>query len=336
MTTTAEQLAGSAFISDVGPTEKSLWRFLLTLALGAVAFLVVAVLALFISFGLLIALAGWPMPTSVDSLQALLRRFVQLTASDGRSFGDALQMIAIAIPDNVLPIWAIIGVAALVHRRRLKTFITSAPKFRWRMLASGVLLPALIIGPFIGIGQWLDPTHATPPIITVSDNIGQGVIYAVVCVAAFLPAAFGEEVLFRGWLLRQISGVTRNAAVIIVLDGAIFALGHFQFGPDALLERTILGAAFAYMTLRLGGVEFSTGAHLANNLMIVLFLEPLTLKAPAEAGVTVGTLAQYAYLIVSYVAMTELMVRWAPLRRWSGVDRSAAPTTTTATAAHFS
>jgi hypothetical protein len=335
MSSTAEQLAGSAFISDLGPNERSLWRLLLTIVLGALAFLVAAVVGIFLSFGLLIALAGWPAPTSIDGLQALLRRFVQLTASDGRSFGDALQMIAIAIPDNVLPIWAIIGVAALVHRRRLKAFITSAPKFRWRMLAAGVLLPTVIIGPFIGIGQWLDPTHATPPILAVSNNFGQGVIYAIVCVAAFLPAAFGEEVLFRGWLLRQISGLTRNPAVIIVLDGVIFAAAHFQFAPDALLERAILGGAFAYMTLRLGGVEFSTGAHLANNLTIVLFLEPLTLKAPAEAGVTAGALVQYAYLIVSYVAMAELMVRWAPLRRWSGVDPSSAPTATAA-AAHVS
>jgi membrane protease YdiL (CAAX protease family) len=333
MSTTAEQLSESAFISDLGPDERSLWRFLLTLLLGALAFLVAAIVGIFLSFGLLIALGGWPAPTSIDGLQALLRRFVQLSASDGRSFSDALQMLAIAIPDNVLPIWAIIGVALVVHRRRLKAFITSTPRFRWRMLAAGVLLPTMIIGPFIGIGQWLDPTHATPPILAVSNNAGQGLVYAIVCVVAFLPAAFGEEVLFRGWLLRQISTLTRNPAVIIVLDGVIFAAGHFQFGPDALLERTILGAAFAYMTLRLGGVEFSTGAHLANNLLIVLFLEPLTLKLPAEAGVTAGALVQYGYLVVSYVVMTELMVRWAPLRRWSGVNRAPAAT---AAAAHFS
>ena len=330
MSTTAEQLAGSAFIRDLGPGERSPWRFVLTLVLGAVAFAVAAVVALFLSLGLLVALAGWQLPTSLETLQALARRFVQLAASDGRSFGDALQMIAIAIPDNVLPIWAIIGVAMVVCRRPLKVFVTAAPKFRWRMLASGVLLPTLIIGPYIGIGQWLDPTHATPPIVTVSDNFGHGAIYAIVCVCAFLPAAFGEEVLFRGWLLREISALTRNPAVIIVLDGVVFAAGHFQFGPDALLERTILGAAFAYMVLRLGGVEFSTGAHLANNLMIVLFIEPLTLKQPAETGVTAGALAQYAYLVLAYVAMTELMVRWTPLRRWSGADR--APTATVAAA----
>jgi len=288
-----------------------------------------------ISYGVLVALAGWPLPTSPGNAQALIRRFLALAASDGHSFGDALQLIALAIPSNVLPIWAIIGVAAVVHRRRLQAFITAAPKFRWRMLAAGVLLPTLIIGPFIGIGQWLDPAHGTPPIISVSDTAGHGVIYVIVCVLAFLPAAFGEEVLFRGWLLRQLSVLTRNPAVIIGLDGVIFALAHFQFGPDALLERTILGAAFAYMTLRLGGVEFSTGAHLANNLMIVLFLEPLTLKQPAEAGVTTSALVQYAYLVVSYVAMTELMVRWAPLRRWSGADPPAAPAAT-AVAAHFS
>jgi membrane protease YdiL (CAAX protease family) len=335
MSTTAEQLSDSAFISDLGPHEKSPWRFLLTLALGALAFVVAAFVAIFLSLGLLIAFAGWPSPSGADSIKELLRRFLTLSGSDGRSFGDALQLITVAIPSNVLPIYAVIGVAVLVHRVRLKRFITAAPKFRWRMLVSGVVLPALIIGPFVGIGQWLDPSHATPPILTVSDSLGHGVVYAIVCVLAFLPAAFGEEVLFRGWLLRQLGALTRNPAILIILDGAIFAAGHFQFGPDALLERTILGGAFAYMTLRLGGVEFSTGAHLANNLMVVLFLEPLTLKQPAEAGVTASTLIQYVYLVVSYVAMAELMARWAPLRRWAGVDQPAVPVATAA-AAHFS
>jgi membrane protease YdiL (CAAX protease family) len=269
MSAESARLSSSAFIADLGPREKSLPRFALTVVLGVAAFVVAAIAGVFVSFGLLIAAAGWPAPTSVDNLRALLRRFVELTASDGHNLGDALQILAVAIPDNILPIFAVIGVAVLLQERGLKALVTSAPRFRWRLVLMGLGLFALFVGPFVGVTQWLDPHAPAPPVLTVSPDFAQRAIYAVVCVAVFFPAALGEEMLFRGWLLRETSAVTRNAAVLLVINGVVFAAAHFDFSPDGFLERAILGAGFAYMTLRLGGVEFSAGAHLANNLMLV-------------------------------------------------------------------
>ena len=317
MSDVTAQLSGSAFIANLGPGEKSLARFLLTLLLGAITFVVAAIVGVFASFAVLIAFAGWPAPVGWPPAP-LLKRFLALVASDGRTLGDALQIITFAIPDNVFPFFAVIGVAALVHQRPLRAFITSAPSFRWRLLLGGFALSLLIIGPYMIIGQWLDPKAPAPPLLAVSPDNGLRALYVLVCIVAFLPAAFGEEVLFRGWFLRQTSAVWRSPIVLIVVNGVVFAAAHFQFAPDAFLERLILGAAFAYMTLRLGGVEFSTGAHFANNLIVVLLFEPLTIRQPPPNPVTVDVLAEYAFLLVSYVAMTEFTVRWTPLRRWTG------------------
>ena len=330
MSAVTAQLSGSAFIANLGPGEKSIARFLLTLLLGAVAFVMAAVVGVFVSFGVLIAFAGWPAPTDLAHLQSLLRRFLDLVASDGRSLDSALQIMAVAIPDNVFPIFAVIGVAALVHQRPLGAFATSAPRFRWRLLIGGLALSLLIIGPYMIIGQWLDPKATAAPLLTVSRDNGLRALYVVACIVAFLPAALGEEMLFRGWLLRQTSGVFRNPAVLIVLNGVVFAAAHLQFAPDAFLERLILGAAFAYMTLRLGGIEFSTGAHFANNLIVVLLFEPLTLRAPPSNPVTIDVLAEYAFLLGSFIVMTEIIVRWTPLRRWTGADRATPPATAAA------
>jgi membrane protease YdiL (CAAX protease family) len=325
MSTAARELSGSAFIADLPPAERSLGRFAVTVVLGVIAYVVAAVVGLFISFALLIAAAGWPAPTSVAGLQALVRRLAELAQSDGKSFSDTLQALAVAIPDNLLPIYAIIGVALLVHRPPVKAFITSAPRFRWRLLLAGAGLSALIIGPFVGVSQLFDPAAQPPPLLTVSPDLGLKALYTLICVVCFAPAAFGEEMLFRGWLLRETSGATRNPIALMAINGVVFAAAHLQFAPDAFLERAILGAAFTYMTLRLGGIEFSTGAHLANNLMIVLFLEPLTLKVPTSDGVTAGSLAQYAYLIFAYGLMTEIVVRWPALRRWTEADAATRP-----------
>ncbi|HTX48362.1 MAG TPA: CPBP family intramembrane glutamic endopeptidase [Caulobacteraceae bacterium] len=335
MSAEGARLSSSAFIADLSPHEKSLPRFLLTLALGVVAFALAVVVGVFVSLGLLIGAAGWPAPTSLENLRALARRFLELASSDGHTLADALQILAVAIPDNLLPIFAWIGVAVLLQARSVKALLTSGPRFRWRLLLIGLALFSLVVGPFVGVTQWLDPHAAAPPVLTVSPDLFQRGLYALVCIAAFFPAALGEEMLFRGWWLRETSAVTRNVAALLVINGVFFAAAHLDFSPDGFLERAVLGAGFAYMTLRLGGIEFSTGAHLANNLMLVLFVQPLTLKAPAATGVTIDVLFENAFLFFAFILITEVTARWAPLRRWAGVDSGTARASI-AVAEHFS
>lgn len=330
----AAQLSSSAFTANLDPREKSFWRFLVTLVAGLAAFVLAAAAALIVVFVGLILWAGWPAPTGLDSVQAFLSRFAELAASDGRSFADAMQILAVGIPDNILPMFAFIGVALAVHQRPLRAFLTAAARFRWRMVLAGVILSFLVIGPFVLVGQLTDP-KATVPIVTVSSDPARRAIYGLVCIVAFFPAALGEEMLFRGWLLRQLSALTRNAFALMAVDGVVFAAAHFDFAPDAFLERAMMGAGFTYMTLRLGGVEMSTGAHFANNLMIVLFVEPLTLKLTPNTGFDAGSLAAYLALFFAYVVMAEITVRWPPLRRWTGADQAATPRSS-AVAAQFS
>jgi hypothetical protein len=100
----------------------------------------------------------------------------------------------------------------------------------------------------------------------------------------------------------------------------VFSAAHLDFGADGFLTRLLMGAGFAYMTLRLGGIEFSTAAHAANNILIVLFVQPLTLQSPAAAsGLSMGSLLEDVAMAAGYIAITEAVVRLGPLRRWAGV-----------------
>jgi hypothetical protein len=334
MSMQALQLSDSALFADLGPGERSLWRFAVAVVAGFVVFSIVTVVTLIAVVALYIAAVGWPAPTSVEGVNGLLRRFVQLGASDGRSFADALQILGLGLSTNVAPMFAFIGLAALAHARSIRNLATTAPRFRWRMLLAGLVLSALILGPFFLINQMLDPKAGPPPILTVSDQGSLRAIYAAVCMIGFVPAALGEEILFRGWLLRQTSNLTRNAAVLMILNGVIFAAAHADFAPDAFLERAIMGAGLTYMTLRLGGVELSAGVHAANNLTVVIFIAPLTLKLTPNTGLDVGTVATYVGLFLAYVAMAEITARWTPLRRWTGADQTLGPPPATAAAAH--
>jgi membrane protease YdiL (CAAX protease family) len=311
------RLSDSPFIADLDPRERSLGRFLLTLALGVVALVAMAIAAFVIALAVLVAVAHWPAPTDAANVKALMLRVSALGRIDKPDFAGALQILLIAIPSNVLPIFAFVAVAVLICGGRWKSFLTAAARYRWRLTAAGVGMSAILIGPFVAIGQWMDPKAAPPPLFSIASDPTQQAIYCLVCVLAFFPAALGEELLFRGWLLRQTSAISRNAIALMIVNGALFAAAHAQFEPDAFLERWIMGAGFTYMTLRVGGIELSTGAHFANNLMIVLFLEPLTLKQPPDNGLNPDIFLPFVGLFVAYVAMAELAVRWGPLRRWS-------------------
>jgi hypothetical protein len=175
------------------------------------------------------------------------------------------------------------------------------------------------MAPLVIADRLSSPATAPIPMLDVTTDWDGRALYLLAALL-LIPAAAAEELMFRGWLLRQLAAFTRHPGVLIVTTALAFSAAHFDFNPDAFLSRALMGAGFAYMTLRLGGIEFSTGAHAANNILIVLFIEPLSVNAPTGSGnVTAGVGLEDFILMLGYVLITEAVVRIAPLRRWAGV-----------------
>jgi uncharacterized protein len=315
----------SPFSANLRPGERSLWRFIATLCFGFAVFLAVTLIAMAAAGALYAVLFGWPSPFTATGLSGSLERLLALARSDGRTFDSAVEILGLAFASNVAPFFAFIGVAAAIGPGALHPLLTAAPRFRWRLVAAGFALACVIVGPLMLLDAWLDPKAGPPPLLTVSPLAGSRLAYFVVSLAVLLPAAMGEEILFRGWLLRQMSNLTHRWAPLMLFNGAIFAAAHLDFAPEAFLERWIMGAGFAYMTLRLGGVELSSGAHFANNFIIVMLIEPITLKPSPNTGVDPGALAAALALFAGYVLIAEAAARWRPLRAWSGAGLADAP-----------
>lgn len=330
MSAEAAPLSESAFIAGLGPREKSLPRFLITLVTGLVGGFVVALILGAIVF------VAFAEATGVfnGGPEAARHRVMALLLNPSTDVTSSLMVMSLAVATNGPWALVIVAVAALVAGRRILSYLTAAPSFRWRLLLSGLALSFVVIGPVVAIGQLIDPHAQTPPILALSKDLSGRLAYAGACVLLLIPAAAAEEVVFRGWLLRQTAAATRNPLILMAVNGVLFSAVHGEFAPDPFLTRVLMGAGFVYMTLRLGGIEFSTGAHAANNILIVLFIQPLTLKPSPSTGVTIDSLLQDAFLFLSYVVMTEIIARWAPLRRWTGADRAAL--SAIAAAEHFS
>ncbi|MFL5223662.1 MAG: hypothetical protein ACJ8CH_09290, partial [Microvirga sp.] len=83
------------------------------------------------------------------------------------------------------------------------------------------------------------------------------------------------------------------------------------------VARALMGVGFCYMTLRTGGIEFSTGAHAANNILLLLFVQTPPLAPPPPEAFNFLAILPTVLAVIGYVLITELVVRWTPLREWS-------------------
>src|SRR5260370_38178639 len=103
----APRLAGSAMITNLGPGERSLWRFSVALFVGLAVFVLVGVISIVAVLALYIFVFGWPNPTTAGPA-ALVERFSALARSDGRNLADELEIIGIGLTSNILPMFAFV------------------------------------------------------------------------------------------------------------------------------------------------------------------------------------------------------------------------------------
>lgn len=184
---------------------------------------------------------------------------------------------------------AVLLVARISFARPLSTWLTAAPHFRWGLVAWGASITAVGVAVLMIVDAMIHPGgDAAPPILDPASDLPLKLFYLAAVLIGLFVAATAEEVVFRGYLLQQTAAFTRNVWLIVGLNAAVFALAHLEFDPAALAARVLAGAAFAWAALRLGGLEFAIGAHVATNLMIALFQAPMLPEDAQVAKVTGG------------------------------------------------
>lgn len=294
-----------AFLAPVGERERSLGRLAGFVVLVPVLAVITIALVLTVVMGVGAAILG------ADDGRSLMQALQ--TLNDSNRPGRTLLSYAYEFAAVGLGLFAaaaaIIAVAAKLYRRPMRSFITTAPRFRWRLAALGMAVAAPLIGLALLAELSWGETAIEPPILRATGVLDAAGYIAIAAVCLFL-AALAEEMVFRGWLLQQTGAFTRSVPILLAVNGLLFALVHFDPDPGAFAVRATMGAGWAWIALRLGGLEFATGAHLANNLIVSVLAQPLALTPPtaAETADPRSVLVQFAVVLIT-VAVVELALR---------------------------
>lgn len=308
-------LGRSPFLADLGPRDRDWTRLLATIFGGVGVGAVAAVAAMLLVLVVHVLASGH----GQEGLPAVGEAAMRMQTASPWQLPNAVLQLVLAAGVNGVFALGFVAVAALLANHPLHNYVTAARRVRWRLLAAGLVLGALLLAPLVAIDRIYGDDGGPVPLLAVGHWGGGSVLYAAAALL-LIPAAAAEEILFRGWLLRLVGAFTREPMTLILATAIAFSALHLDFAPDDFLTRAIMGAGFAYMTLRLGGIELATGAHAANNILIVLFVEPLSLRADQGSGaLSVAPLIEDVLLAVGYLTITEAVARLTLLRRLTGV-----------------
>ncbi len=315
-----EAVKRSRFLADLSPYDRDTWRTVFAVPVGmlagAVAGLLGAITATLISLLVVSGLDGAPAAGDLFSVFS----DPNLTEPTARQ---SLFFLAVLAGVNLGAAVGFVFAAGAIHHRRITDYINRGQPVRWRLLLGGLVLVGgvmiAVTGVAAALGESLDP-----PLWKVSPNLVGRALYAAMAIALLILAAAAEELVFRGWLLKQSAAYVRDPIVLMALNGLLFAAIHFDPNIDAFLVRAAMGAGLTWMALRLGGIELGIGAHAANNAVILLLIRPMTTRPDSPHEFKAGLIASALVVLAGFIGVAELSVRWPALRRWTGGSSPAA------------
>lgn len=157
----------------------------------------------------------------------------------------------------------------------LVRYITDAYRFRWKLFwfsflvwTAGVTIATIVTAIFEPQAIMLNPTG----------QVWNRVLLMVLALVLTPLQCISEELLFRTTLWRMMAGRVRRYWIMAVVSGLAFTLAHLTnveiqssgYAITILLYYFLTGFLFMEMIRVHQGSEAAFGAHIANNLFLVL------------------------------------------------------------------
>lgn len=317
-----EAMRESRVFADLAPRDRDGRLVVLTVPVGLLAAFVAALLgAASACLIVMVVVSGLDGAPAAAALFAVFDDPAR-ASSEGVS---SLFLLSVLAGANGAAALAFVGVAGGLMHRPIRRYAFAEPPFRTRLTAAGLATVGVVMGAVVLVGWLLGAKPPSPPVLDLASTTFGRATYVGFAVVLLVLAAAAEEVVFRGWLLKQTGAFTRNPAILMAANGLLFAAIHFDPNPGAFLVRAAMGVGLTWMTLRTGGIELAIGAHAANNIVILMLLRPLSIQPEAAQPFEAGSLVSAVAIAVGYAGLAEAVMRWPAMTGWIGRRGDPAP-----------
>ena len=180
-------------------------------------------------------------------------------------FGKDLGLYCLVILVFGIALLAFIMAASKFHQRPIMSFISEDRKFNFKYYFIGFISWGILL--FIGN---LITDFGTFKNFVYNFNPKYFCYLLLVGFIAIGVQSFFEEIIIRGYLFQALHMRIKNIFILIVLNALIFGVLHFGYGIGSFLSSWLFGIAFAIIVVFQKRIEFVSGAHNANNLLLAL------------------------------------------------------------------
>lgn len=157
-----------------------------------------------------------------------------------------------------------------------------------------------------GVEDWMKTSEDQARVMTeafLSAESTGGFLFNIFMIA-IIPA-IGEEMLFRGVLIRLFRDWIKNVHVAVILSSVLFSALHLQF--FGFLPRLVLGMMLGYMFVWSGSLWLPVIVHFVNNAFAVAAIY-LSNKKIIETDVeSLGTTDNFYIILLSLVLVVILL-----------------------------
>ena len=158
-------------------------------------------------------------------------------------------------------IWDFIGRKSLIPKQLTTDFLLAGLAF------------VLIYFCGQGVHGLLDHAIASPDSNPVLPSLPKGFTAISLWLCLSISAGICEEIVFRGYLQRQLTAITGNAGIAIAAQAFIFGIGHAYEGLSAVIAIMIHGLILGLLAHWRGNIRASILEHAAWDIFAGLGLE---------------------------------------------------------------
>ena len=297
------------FLDNVKQGKNNFWRYILTsvMSFGVAEFIAVFFLMIFIVFQH-IFIGSF----DLDSV---------LYAVENYDSNIVTYFIAILFSFSMYAFFLAIFLE-IIHKRKVMSLVNTVEKYdvygrmrtwieriRWNRFFKGFLIWSLFIIIIEIIAFILYPQD-----FIFSLNLENFVFLLILFLIAIPIQVTYEELFFRGYLNQGLSLKIKNPFVIITISSLIFGFAHWFNGNDELSimlhvsSAFIVGIIWSIATLLDNGIEWATGAHLANNFFAFVIVGEYGGEANFGTLVSVVESDPFLSLIFSTITLLGFLI----------------------------